>query len=63
MMILEPAAGSEIDTSQAGSNLNCDSAVQRFTVKGPLLACTRLVLAKTFIVRVSFMFRPEIFVQ
>ena len=22
-------------TSQAGSNLNCDSAVQRFTVKGP----------------------------
>ena len=37
-MILDPAPGSGTDqayTSQAGSNLNCDWAVQRFTVKGP----------------------------
>ena len=32
MMILDPASGAETDTSQAGLNLNCDSAVKRFTV-------------------------------
>ena len=35
-MILDPLSslGPIRHTSQAGSNLNCDSAVQRFTIKG-----------------------------